>query len=129
MITASQFTAALPLSQSDGDFEPSVEVFQQPASYADKEPEINQLVKGTKTREVKTIDNCRGKSSDRKTGEFIIQSPEQIESTIVRSNKASDSWKQHAIFGTSAVIVWSPVSVLQHSSKQKTLVVAAENFR
>ena len=130
MITASQFTAALPLSQSDGDFEPSVEVFQQPASYADrKEPKINQLVKGTKTREVKTIDTCRGKNSDQKMGEFIIQSPEQIESTIVRSNKASDSWKQHAIFGTTAVIVWSPVSVLQHSSKQKTLVVAAENFR
>ena len=78
MITASQFTAALILSQSDGDFEPSV-VFQQLASYADrKEPEINQLVKGKKTREVKTIDNCRGKSSDRKTGELIIQSPQQI---------------------------------------------------
>ena len=29
MITASQFTAALVLSRSDGDFEPSVEVFQQ----------------------------------------------------------------------------------------------------
>ena len=29
MITASQFTAALLLSQSDGDFEPSVEVGQQ----------------------------------------------------------------------------------------------------
>ena len=130
MITASQFTAALPLSQSDGDFEPSVEVFQQPASYADrKEPKINQLVKGTKTREVKTIDTCRGKNSDQKMGEFIIQSPEQIESTIVRSNKASDSWNQHVIFHTSAVIVWSPVSVLQHSTKQKTLVVAAENFR
>ena len=84
MITASQFTAALLLSQSDGDFEPPVEVFQQPASYADrKEPEINQLVKGTKTRGVKTIDNCRGKSSDRKTGELIIQSPEQIESKLL----------------------------------------------
>ena len=84
MITASQFTAALLLSQSDGDFEPSVEVFQQQASYADrKEPKINQIVKGTKTREVKTIDNCRGKSSDRKMGELIIQSPEQIESKIV----------------------------------------------
>ena len=84
MITASQFTAALLLSQSDGDFETSLEVFQQPASYADrKEPEINQLVKGTKTREVKTIDNCRGKSSDRKTGELIIQSPEHIESKLL----------------------------------------------
>ena len=29
MITSSQFTTALLLSQSDGDFEPSVEVFQQ----------------------------------------------------------------------------------------------------
>ena len=82
MITATQLTAALLLSQTD--FEPSVEVFQQWASYAGGiEPEINQLVKGTKTREVKTIDNCRGKSSDRKTGELIIQSPEHIESKLL----------------------------------------------
>ena len=67
MITASQFTAALLLSQSDGDFEPSVEVFQQSASYPGrKEPKINQLVKGTKTREVKTIDTCRGKTVTKK---------------------------------------------------------------
>ena len=67
MITASQFTAALLLSQSDGDFEPTVEVFQQSASYAGrKEPKINQLVKGTKTREVKTIDTCRGKTVTKK---------------------------------------------------------------
>ena len=67
MITASQFTAALLLSQSDGDFEPSVEVFQQSASYAGrKEPKTNQLVKGTKTREVKTIHTCRGKTVTKK---------------------------------------------------------------
>ena len=82
MITATQFTAALLLSQTD--LEPSVEVFQQWASYAAGiEPKIHQLVKGWKTRKVKTIDNCRGKSSDRKMGELVIQSPEKIESKIV----------------------------------------------
>ena len=80
MITARQFTAALVLSRSDGDFEPSVEVFQQWASYAGvKEPKINQLVKGRKTRVVKTIGNCRGNNSDQKMGELFIQSPEQFE--------------------------------------------------
>ena len=72
-ITASQFTTALVLSRSEGDFEPSVEVFQQWASYAgEKEPKINQLVKGRKTRKVKTIENCRGKIVTKKWGNKLF---------------------------------------------------------
>ena len=131
MITASQFTAASLLSQTDGDFEPSVEVFQQWASYASGiEPEINQLVKGRKTRHAKTIDTCRGKTVTKKWGNLLFNRQNSWSvNNCWYSYKASDSWNQHAIYDTSAVIVWIAVSELQHSSKQKTLVVPAEKFR
>ena len=130
MITASQFTAALLLSQSDGDFEPSVVVFQQWASYAGrKEPKINKLLKGTKTGEVKTIDTCRGKNSDQKMGELVIQSPEKTESKIV------GTVIKHLIHGISTPSLTylpslSGVSFLCCSIlPNKKLVVPAEKFR
>ena len=130
MITASQFTAALVFSRSDGDFEPSGEVFQQWASYAGGiEPKIHQLVKGRKTRKVKTKEICRGKIVTTNRGNIYSIARTDWVSTIAGTIIKHNSLNQHAIFDKSAVILWSAVSVLQHSSEQKTLVVPAEHFR